>query len=54
MNPYCRIWTSLSADVNEDGGRTVFVQPREQIVCRIVAGVTSGLSAPGVSAGRAA
>ena len=30
------------------GGRTVRVQPWTQIVCRIVAWVTSGLTTPGV------
>ena len=33
----------------ETGGRTVRVQPRLQIVARIVACVTAGLRTPGVS-----
>jgi len=42
---------NFSGSVMLSGGRTVSVQPSTQIVRSIVAGVTAGLSAPGVQAG---
>src|SRR5579875_584465 len=41
----------FSGSVTLSGGRTVSVHPARQIVWPIVAGVTAGLSAPGVQRG---
>ena len=42
---------SFSGSVTDSGGRTVEVQPEEQIVDPIVRCVTAGFSAPGVQRG---
>ncbi len=42
---------AFSRSVMPSGGRTVAAHPPAQIVCWIVAGVTSGFSTPGVHDG---